>query len=426
MIDKRKSIAYSFPLSRKGSLSGLPFAFLAVMAIFGGFAVTNAVMPTYARLPVTFAKGEGAFLWDTAGKQYLDALSGISVCNVGHARREVADAICAQAHELLHTSNLYQIEHQQALAEKLCALSGFENVFFGNSGAEANEAAIKIARLYGHNKGVAIPTIIVMSNAFHGRTMATVTATGNPKAQLGFAPLVEGFVRVEYGDADAVAALAGNANIVAVLVEPVQGEGGIRIPAADYLPRLRAICDQNDWLLMLDEVQSGMCRTGKWFAFQHTAIKPDVMTLAKALGNGVPIGACLAGGKAANVFGPGNHGSTFGGNPLACSAARAVIAVMEAEQLAEKAASLGDYFVTQFRAQLADVAGVREVRGSGLMLGIELEKDCAELVKQALEKGLLINVTAGNVIRLLPPLVITQAQADQIITTVVELVRAFV
>ena len=388
--------------------------------------MTHAIMPTYARLPVTFVKGEGALLWDTAGKQYLDALSGISVCNVGHARREVADAICAQANTLMHTSNLYHIEHQQALAEKLCALSGLDSVFFGNSGAEANEAAIKIARLYGHNKGVAIPTVVVMSNSFHGRTMATVTATGNVKSQTGFAPLVEGFVRVEYGDADAVAALAGNPNIVAVLVEPVQGEGGIRIPAADYLPRLRAICDQNDWLLMLDEVQSGMCRTGKWFAFQHTAIKPDVMTLAKALGNGVPIGACLAGGKAANVFGPGNHGSTFGGNPLACSAARAVIAVMETEQLAEKAASLGDYFVTQFRAQLADVAGVREVRGSGLMLGIELEKDCAELVKQALEKGLLINVTAGNVIRLLPPLVITQAQADQIITAVVELVRAFV
>ncbi|OQX04024.1 MAG: aspartate aminotransferase family protein [Thiothrix lacustris] len=387
--------------------------------------MTNAVMPTYARLPVTFAKGEGALLWDTTGKQYLDALSGISVCNVGHARREVADAICAQAHELLHTSNLYQIEHQQALAEKLCTLSGFENVFFGNSGAEANEAAIKIARLYGHNKGVALPTIIVMSNAFHGRTMATVTATGNPKAQLGFAPLVEGFVRVEYGDADAVAALAGNANIVAVLVEPVQGEGGIRIPADDYLPRLRAICDANDWLLMVDEIQSGMARTGQWFAFQHTGIQPDVMTLAKALGNGVPIGACLAAGKAAKVFSAGNHGSTFGGNPLACRAARAVIAVMEQENLTARAAELGDYFVAQFRTKLSAETGVREIRGKGLMLGIELERDCGELVKQALEKGLLLNVTAGNVIRLLPPLIITQAQADQIITMVTELVQAF-
>jgi acetylornithine aminotransferase len=393
--------------------------------IFGGFAVTNALMPTYARLPVTFTKGEGALLWDTDGKQYLDALSGISVCNVGHARREVADAICAQANTLLHTSNLYQIEHQTALGEKLCALAGLDNVFFGNSGAEANEAAIKIARLYGHNKGVETPTIIVMTNSFHGRTMATVTATGNPKAQAGFGPLLEGFVRVEYGDADAVEALASNPNIVAVLVEPIQGEGGIRIPADDYLPRLRSICDQHDWLLMLDEIQAGMCRTGKWFAFQHTSIKPDVMTLAKALGNGVPIGACLAGGKAASVFGPGNHGSTFGGNPLACRAALAVIEVMENEQLAAQATALGEYFLTQFRQSLAGIDGVREIRGKGLMLGIELEKDCAELVKQALAKGLLINVTAGNVIRLLPPLVITPAQADQIITTVTELVRAF-
>ncbi|UOG92153.1 MAG: aspartate aminotransferase family protein [Candidatus Thiothrix sulfatifontis] len=387
--------------------------------------MTNAVMPTYARMPVTFAKGEGALLWDTTGKQYLDALSGIAVCNVGHARREVADAICAQAHELLHTSNLYQIEHQEALAEKLCALSGFENVFFSNSGAEANEAAIKIARLYGHNKGVAIPTIIVMSNAFHGRTMATVTATGNPKAQLGFAPLVEGFVRVEYGDADAVAAMASNPNIVAVLVEPVQGEGGIRIPAADYLPRLRAICDQHDWLLMVDEIQAGMARTGTWFAFQHSHIQPDVMTLAKALGNGVPIGACLAAGKAVNVFGPGNHGSTFGGNPLACRAARAVIEVMEHDNLTARAAELGEYFLSQFREKLAGVVGVRDIRGKGLMIGVELERDCGELVKQALERGLLINVTAGNVIRLLPPLIITDAQADQIITMVSELVQAF-
>lgn len=388
--------------------------------------MTHAVMPTYARLPVTFTKGEDALLWDTTGKQYLDALSGISVCNVGHARREVADAICAQAHELLHTSNLYQIAHQEALAEKLCALSGLDKVFFSNSGAEANEAALKIARLYGHNKGIAVPTVVVMTNSFHWRTMATLTATGNTKVQTGFSPLVEGFVRVEYGDAAAVEALAAtNPNIVAVLVEPVQGEGGIRIPADDYLPRLRAICDQHDWLLMLDEIQSGMCRTGKWFAFQHTAIQPDVMTLAKALGNGVPIGACLAGGKAASVFGPGNHGSTFGGNPLACRAALAVIEVMEQANLAARAAELGDYFLSQFRTKLAGVAGVREIRVKGLMLGIELERDCGELVKQALEKGILINVTAGNVIRLLPPLVISYEQAEQIITMVTELVQAF-
>lgn len=388
--------------------------------------MAHAVMPTYARLPVTFTKGEGVFLWDTDGKQYLDALSGISVCNVGHARQEVADAICAQAHELMHTSNLYQITHQEALAEKLCTLAGLDNVFFGNSGAEANEAAIKIARLYGHNKGIETPVIVVMSNSFHGRTLATLTATGNAKVQAGFSPLVEGFVRVEYGNADAVAALAAeNPNIVAVLVEPVQGEGGIRIPADDYLSRLRAICDQHDWLLMLDEIQAGMCRTGQWFAFQHTNIKPDVMTLAKALGNGVPIGACLAGGKAASVFGPGNHGSTFGGNPLACRAALAVVEVMEKENLAARAAELGEYFLSQFRSKLAGVAGIREIRGKGLMLGIELERDCGDLVKQALARGALINVTAGNVIRLLPPLVITREQADQIITMVTELVQDF-
>lgn len=388
--------------------------------------MTNALMPTYARLPVTFAKGEGALLWDTAGKQYLDALSGIAVCNIGHARPEVADAICEQARALLHTSNLYQIEHQQALGEKLCALAGLDNVFFGNSGAEANEAAIKIARLYAHNKGIERPVIIVMTHSFHGRTMATVTATGNTKAQAGFGPLLEGFVRVEYGDVEAVEALAAsNPSIVAILVEPIQGEGGIRIPAADYLPRLRAICDQYDWLLMLDEIQAGMGRTGTWFAFQHTGIKPDVMTLAKALGNGVPIGACLAGGKAARVFGPSNHGSTFGGNPLACRAALAVIDVIEKDNLLARTTELGQYMLSQFKSRLQGMSGVKDIRGKGLMLGIELNKDCPELVKQALAQGLLINVTAGNVIRLLPPMIITQAQADQIITMVTELVQAF-
>ncbi len=388
--------------------------------------MSSALMPTYARLPVTFVKGEGAVLWDDAGKQYLDALSGIAVCNVGHARPEVAQAICAQAHSLMHTSNLYHIEHQEALGVKLCQLAGLDKVFFGNSGAEANEAAIKIARLYGHNKGIERPTIIVMANSFHGRTLATVTATGNAKAQAGFGPLLEGFVRVPYGDAEAVQALAvSNPNIVAVLVEPIQGEGGIRIPAEDYLPRLRAICDQHDWLLMLDEIQAGMGRTGTWFAFQHTSIKPDVMTLAKALGNGMPIGACLAGGKAASVFGPGNHGSTFGGNPLSCRAALAVIEVMEQEQLLTKAREWGQYLLEQFKTRLQDTEGVVNIRGKGLMLGIELTQDCGELVKQALAKGLLINVTAGNVVRLLPPLIINQEQADQIIITVSELVQTF-
>ena len=388
--------------------------------------MTQALMSTYARLPVTFVKGAGVTLWDTQGNAYLDALSGISVCNIGHAHPAVSQAICEQANTLVHTSNLYNIANQEALGEQLCALSGLEKVFFGNSGAEANEAAIKIARLYGHNKGIELPTIIVMSNSFHGRTIATVTATGNVKAQTGFAPLVDGFVRVPYGDVAAVQALATtNNNIVAILVEPIQGEGGIRIPAADYLPQLRAICDQHDWLLMLDEIQAGLCRSGKWFAFQHSAIKPDVMTLAKALGNGVPIGACLAGAKAANVFAPGNHGSTFGGNPLACRAALATLKVMQDEQLDQRAAELGQYFVTQFKQKLGSLSGVDEIRGQGLLLGIELNKDCGELVKQALAKGLLINVTAGNVIRLLPPLVTSQAEADQIITIVTQLVQDF-
>lgn len=383
----------------------------------------NALMPTYARLPITFVKGEGAVLWDNEGKSYLDAISGIAVCNIGHARREVAEAICDQAHTLVHTSNLYNIPNQAALGEKLCALSGMEQVFIANSGAEANEAAIKLARFYGNQKGVALPTIVVMSNAFHGRTLATVTATGNPKAQAGFAPLVQGFIRVEYGNADAVAVL-DDPNIVAVLVEPIQGEGGIRIPDTDYLPRLRALCDERGWLLMLDEIQAGLCRTGKWFAFQHTAIKPDVMTLAKALGNGMPIGACLVAGKAAGLFGPGNHGSTFGGNPLACRAALTVLDVMERDQLAQRAVEMGEYLLAGFKQALANVKGVKEIRGKGLMLGIELERECGELVKLALAQGVLINVTAGNVIRLLPPLVLSKAQADQIITTVTGLVTA--
>lgn len=388
--------------------------------------IKQTLMPTYARLPVTFVRGEGAVLIDTEGKHYLDAVAGVAVCSLGHARPEVADAICEQAHRLMHTSNLYQIENQQALGERLCALAGMDNAFFCNSGAEANEAAIKIARLYAHNKGIENPVIIVTSNAFHGRTMATVTATGNPKAQAGFAPLLEGFVRVQYGDAEAVAQqLATNKNIVAVLVEPVQGEGGVQVPSADYLPRLRELCDQHDCLLMVDEIQTGMCRTGQWFAFQHTSIQPDVMTLAKALGNGMPIGACLARGKAASVFGYGNHGSTFGGNPLACRAALAVVEVMEQEQLAKRAAELGQYFLQQFRAGLANVTGVKDIRGKGLMIGIQLERDCGELVKQGLAQGILINVTAGNVIRLLPPLVISQSQADQITTTVIDLIHDF-
>lgn len=389
--------------------------------------MSNSLMNTYARLPVSFKRGEGCYLWDENDQRYLDAVAGIAVCSLGHARREVADAIYEQAQTLVHTSNLYQIQHQSNLAERLCALSGMDKVFFSNSGAEANEAAIKIARLYGRNKGIDVPEIIVMQNSFHGRTMATLSATGNRKVQAGFSPLVQGFVRVDYNDVAAIEQIAkGNNNVVAIFVEPVQGEGGVHVPDAGYLNTLRKLCDENDWLLMLDEIQTGVGRTGQWFAFQHNNIKPDVMTLAKALGNGVPIGACLTSGKANAVFQPGNHGSTYGGNPLSCRAALSVLDVMENEQLVDHAAALGEFFVSQFKQKLANVSGIKDIRGKGLMIGIELEKDCGALVAQAMEKQLLINVTAGNTIRLLPPLVMDEAQASIVIDTVVELIKQFV
>ena len=389
-------------------------------------ASSEHLMTNYAPLPVCFEEGNGVSLRDTDGKEYLDALAGIAVCGLGHSHPAVTAAITRQADKLLHTSNLYCIQRQQELADKLCALSGMDRVFFANSGAEANEAAIKIARLYGHQKGIENPAIIVTDGSFHGRTMATLTATGNRKVQAGFEPLVQGFVRAPYNDVEAVRSIAQNSNnIVAVLVEPAQGEGGINLPDKDYLNQLRELCDEHDWLLMLDEIQTGVGRTGEWFAFQHNAIHPDVMTLAKALGNGVPIGACLARGKAADVFQPGNHGSTFGGNPLACAAALAVLETMEKDRLVERAAELGNYFFEQFNQQLADLEGVKEIRSFGLMIGIELEKDCPELVAQALQQGLLINVTAGNVVRLLPPLIMTNAQADQVINTVSNLIKSF-
>ncbi len=383
-------------------------------------------MNTYARQPVSFTHGEGAWLWDSEGRRYLDALSGIAVCGLGHAHPAVAEAICEQAGRLLHTSNLYGIEWQARLADRLCALSGMDRAFFSNSGAEANEAAIKIARLYGHARGINAPNIIVMQGSFHGRTMATLSATGNRKVQAGFEPLVQGFVRAPYNDLDAVRAIAANdPGVVAVLVEPVQGEGGIVIPDADYLDGLRAICDDNDWLLMLDEIQTGMGRSGRWFAFQHNDIRPDVMTLAKALGNGVPIGACLARGRAAEVLTPGTHGSTFGGNPLACRAALAVTDTIERDGLVEKAADLGEFMQTALGRRLADLEGVREVRGMGLLLAVELDRPCTELVARALNAGLLINVTAESVVRLLPPLVIDQQQAETIVAGVADLIEAF-
>ncbi len=381
-------------------------------------------MTTYAPLPITFTKGKGVYLWDKSGIQYLDAVAGVAVCGLGHAHPVIADAIAEQARTLVHTSNLYHIKHQEELSDKLCRLSGMDRVFFSNSGAEANEAAIKLARLYGKQQGIERPNIIVASGSFHGRTLATLSATGNRKVQAGFSPLVDGFVRVNYNDVEAIKTVAKtNTNVVAILVEPVQGEGGVIVPNADYLQQLRQICDENNWMLMLDEIQTGIGRTGKWFAFQHTTIKPDVMTLAKALGNGVPIGACLASGKATTLFTPGTHGSTFGGNPLATRAALTVLETIEKENVIDNVNTLADYFMAEFKAKLAGVKHVKEIRGSGLMIGIELEKDCAELVVAASEKGVLINVTAGNTIRLLPPLIINKEQADTVIHIVTDLIK---
>ena len=388
--------------------------------------MSDSLMQNYAPLAVNFEKGEGATVWDTAGKTYLDALGGIAVCALGHAHPAVASALCEQANKLIHTSNIYGITNQKKLADKLTQLSAMDNVFFSNSGAEANEAAIKLARLFGHSKDIEKPAIIVMEGSFHGRTMATLSATGNRKIQAGFEPLVQGFVRAPYNDIEAIKNIAkNNPNVVAILVEPVTGEGGIRIPDKDYLNQIREICDKYDWLMMLDEIQTGMCRTGKWFAHQHNGIIPDVMTLAKALGNGVPIGACLARGKAAGLFHPGQHGSTYGGNPLVCAASLAVIETMENSKLDQRTAQLGEHMLNAFKQQLAGIKGVVEIRGMGLMLGIQLDRPCAELVKAGLEAGILINVTAGDVVRLLPPLIISEQQADQIVTMVSKLIRDF-
>lgn len=383
-------------------------------------------MNTYSRLPVAFVRGEGAWLWDDQGKRYLDAISGIAVCGLGHGHPAWVKALCDQAATLIHTSNLYRIPKQEELAGRLAALSGMDAAFFCNSGAEANEAAIKLARLYGHGKGIDIPTIIVMERSFHGRTMATLTATGNRKAQAGFEPLLSGFARVPYNDVASVAQVGEhNKHIVAVLVEPYQGEGGVQVPEAHYLQGLRQLCDRHGWLLMLDEVQCGTGRSGRWFAFQHSGITPDVMTLAKGLASGIPIGACLAKGEAAEVFKPGNHGSTFGGNPLACTAALATLSIIEQEGLMRNAAETGDFMRGGFGAQLAGVNGVVGIRGQGLMIGIELNRPCGELVQRALDQGLLINVTVENVIRLLPPLVLQRQEARQIVEVVSALIKDF-
>jgi len=383
-------------------------------------------MSTYQRLPVTFARGDGARLWDTEGNEYLDALSGISVCNLGHAHPAVTATLCEQAGQLIHTSNVYGIASQEALGDALTKMAGMDKVFFGNSGAEANEAAIKLARLHGNRQRIKAPAIVVMENSFHGRTLATLSATGNRKVQAGFEPLVQGFVRVPFGDLEALAVVAANQpDVVAVLVEPIQGEGGVNVPPLDFLPGVRQICDEHGWLMMLDEIQTGMARTGRPFAYQHHDLKPDVITVAKALGNGVPIGACLAQGAAAELFGPGNHGSTFGGNPLSSAVALTVCREMNGGQMWEQAALLGNRISQGLQAALDDVDGVLEIRGRGLMIGIQLDRPCVELVGRAMQQGLLINVTADSVIRLLPPLIFNDTQADQLTRTLGSVIRDF-
>jgi acetylornithine aminotransferase len=385
--------------------------------------MTQHLMNTYARLPVAFERGQGVWLWDTRGKRYLDALSGIAVSGLGHGHPRLTQAIAAQAGRILHASNLYRIPEQEGLADLLCEISGTDQVFFCNSGCEANEAAIKLARLYGHQRGVEQPTVVVMEKAFHGRTIATLSATGSRKVQAGFEPLLAGFARVPYDDLEALAALVNNKNVVAVLMEPMQGEAGVNVPDDGYLARLRELCDRHGWLLMLDEVQTGMGRTGKWFAYQNTAVRPDVLTLAKGLGNGIPIGACLVAGPAASVFKPGSHASTFGGNPLACTAAHTTLRIIAEEGLLDNAARIGERIRAGLHERLSRLPGVRDIRGKGLMLGIELDRSCGALVEAALERGLLINVTAERVVRLLPPLVMQPVEADLLIEGVADLIR---
>ena len=389
--------------------------------------MTNSVMPTYGRLDIAFTEGKGAWLRDAENNKYLDALSGIAVCNLGHAHPAVAEAIADQAARLVHTSNIYQIPLQIELADKLANISGMEQVFFCNSGAEANEAAIKLARKYGHDRGIDKPVVIVMDGSFHGRTMATLTATGNPKVHAGFEPLVSGFVRVPYNDLDALRmAISHWPEAVAVMLEPIQGEGGVKIPDEDYLASVRDLCTQRQLLMMLDEVQTGIGRTGSWFAFQQTEhLLPDVMMLAKGLGNGMPIGACLVAGPAVGVLQAGNHGSTFGGNPLACRAALTVLDTIESESIMDNVKSLSAKIIAGFNDTLAEQEGVKSIRAKGFMFGIELNVPCGPLVQKALEQGILINVTAESVIRLLPPLVISDDEANEIVKKVSDLVIEF-
>ena len=385
------------------------------------------VMPTYGRLPIALSHGQGCRVWDVNGKAYLDALGGIAVNTLGHNHPKLVPALQDQLTRLIHTSNYYHIPHQEALARKLVEISGLSNVFFCSTGLEANEAALKLARKFGHDKGIERPEIVVYEKAFHGRSIATLSATGNPKVQAGFGPLVEGFIRVPLNDLAALeAATAGNPNVVAVFLEAIQGEGGVNPAHMDYLRQLRTLCDQRDWLLMIDEVQCGMGRTGKWFAHQWAGILPDVMPLAKGLGSGVPVGAVVAGPKAAHIFKTGNHGTTFGGNPLAMRAGLETIRIMEEDDLLGNASRVGAHLVAGLRQALAaELAsgGVKEIRGLGLMLGIDLAKPCPGLMQQCLEQGLLISVTADSVIRLVPPLIMSTAEADEVVAILCPLVK---
>ena len=386
--------------------------------------MSTHLMNTYAPLPVSFVRGEGAWLWDEDGKQYLDAISGLGVCALGHAHPALARVISEQAATLIHTGNLVRIPWQEKLADRLAGITGMDRVFFGNSGAEAIECALKITRVLGHERGFDNPGVIVMEGSFHGRTMAALSATGSRKVQAGFEPLVSGFVRVPYGDVTSIEKIALPRNeITAILVEPIQGEAGIRMPPAGYLSELRTICDDNGWLLIFDEIQSGLCRTGKWYAHQHEDVRPDILATAKALANGLPIGACAANGAAAEALSPGRHGSTFGGNPLVSRAACAVLDIMQEENISGQAATTGDYMLGEFRSRLTEDPRVSEIRGRGLMIGIELNHDANHLRQLALEKGVLLNVTQDKVIRLLPPLIIDREQAGRIVDVVCDLVE---
>jgi len=385
------------------------------------------VMNTYARQPVAFVRGEGVWLWDEAGKKYLDALAGIAVNTLGYAHPRLTEALRKRIESgVIHTSNLWRIPDQEAAADRIAEITGLDEVFFCNSGLEANEAAIKVARKYGHDKGVSEPAIIVMEKAFHGRSLATLSATGSRKVQAGFEPLVQGFVRVPLNDLEAIRQAAEhNRNIVAVMIEPIQGEGGINVARLEYLRGLKEICDQKEWLFISDEVQCGLGRTGKWFVYQHAGFQPDVVPLAKGMGSGVPVGACVVGNRAKGVFKPGNHGSTFGGNPLAMTAVVTTIDTIKEEKLMERAVKTGDTIRDGVREAVKDLQGVSDIRGMGSMIGVELARGCGELVLQSLQAGLVLNVTSDNVIRMLPPLVMNEAEAREVVSRLTPVLRTF-